>query len=133
VLKVALSNPGKVQDKVAELRGWSPETAKAFVQGAAKFQKWLAITGLTPIYAKAKKAPAKTQKLSGVNVTWTSYRNKDEEATVVENGGEVVSFGSKTTHLLYRPGGKESTKLDKARAKGIPVLTWDQFVKKMKL
>jgi DNA ligase (NAD+) len=133
LMVLAETKPMKTQEAITKLRGWSPETARAFVLGVLKFKKWLAITKLTPIYAKAKAPKAKTQKLAGIGVTWTSYRNKDEEQTVVENGGTVEKFGSKTSYLLFRPGGKESTKIGKAEQKGIPVMTWDKFAKKFKL
>lgn len=120
-----------VRTALHNMPGWSDTTVSAFIKGAPKFVKWLAITGLKPIYAREKAPAAKTQKLKGVAVTFTGYRSAEQEATVTENGGKVVSFGAQTTHLLYRPGGKESTKLDKARAKGLPVMTWDAFSRKM--
>lgn len=48
---------------------------------------------------------------------------------MVENGGRVVSFGGSTNVLLVSSTGKASTKIDKAKAKGIPVMTWDAFTK----
>jgi DNA ligase (NAD+) len=133
VLAVAESNPDKLRAALMKIGGWSDTTVDGFLKGAPQFNKWLTITKLKPIYAKEKAPKAKTQKLAGVGATWTGYRNADEEAIVKENGGTVEKFGSKTTHLLYRPGGKESSKLDKARVEGLPVLTWDQFAKKMRL
>jgi DNA ligase (NAD+) len=123
----------RLRDAMMELQGWQDTTVSGFMLGAPRFLKWLSITGLKPVYAKEKVPEAKTQKLKGVAVTFTGYRSAEQEATVTENGGTIVSFGSKTTHLLYRPGGKESTKLDKARKAGTPVLTWDAFAKTMKL
>lgn len=133
VLELAESDPTKLRKALLSLPGWQDTTVSGFLKGAPQFNKWLRITGLKPIYAREKAPAAKTQKLAGVAVTFTGYRSAEQEATVTENGGTVVSFGSKTTHLLYRPGGKESTKLDKARKAGTPVLTWDAFAKAMKL
>ena len=67
--------------------------------------------------------------LSGQCVTWTGYRNKAEEETVVGLGGTVVSFGSKTSVLIVSPTGKESTKVAKAKAKGIRVTTFVKLIK----
>lgn len=133
VCRLAADNPDRVTKAILKLPGWQIKMASAFVKGAPKFLKWLDITGIKPKLTKEKAPKAKTQKLAGIGVTWTGYRNKDEEATVVENGGTVESFGSKTAVLLFRPGGKESTKIGKAQAKGIPVLTWEQFAKKYKV
>ena len=43
-------------------------------------------------------------------------------------GGFVVPIGSKTTILVYKAGGKASSKLDKARAKGVRVVTFDKVL-----
>jgi NAD-dependent DNA ligase len=85
------------------------------------------------VTSKKKKVKTKSEKLEGQNVTWTGYRDKEQEAIVQENGGQVVSFGSKTTVLLVSPSGKSSSKGDKARERGIPVMTWDEFKRKFKL
>ena len=42
-------------------------------------------------------------------------------------GGEVVSFGSKTTILLVKAGGKASSKVEKAEAKGTKVQTFEEL------
>ncbi len=75
--------------------------------------------------AKVKKP--KAGKWSGQRATWTGYRDKAQEAEFVANGGEVVSFGSKTTVLFMKEGGKASSKIAAAEAKGINVTTWDDF------
>lgn len=68
-------------------------------------------------------------KLSGQLVSWTGYRSKEEEAWVTSKGGEVVSFGSKTTILLYKKDGKASSKVDKAAAKGIKIMSFNELEK----
>lgn len=98
------------------------------------FQKWLANTGLN--VQKPKKAAAvklTSKKLEGVGVTWTGYRDFEQQLLVAAHGGTVESFGGKTTVLLYRAEGRSSTKVEKAEAKGIKCLRWEQFVKAYKL
>jgi hypothetical protein len=51
------------------------------------------------------------------------YRNKEEELQVTKAGGTVVPFGARTTVLLYTEGGKASSKVAKAQAKGITLMT----------
>lgn len=133
VLKIAGADPERLRKALMKLPGWKDTTVDAFMKGAPVFSKWLKVTGLNPTYAKDKEPEAKTQKLAGMFFTWTGYRNGEEEELVRENGGQIVSFGSKTTHLLYRPGGKQSSKVDKAKSKGIKVITWDQLAKVYKL
>lgn len=121
------------EDQVAKLvtiSGFKETTARFFTRGSRKFLKWTDIVGIYPMKAKAKKVKTTSQKLAGKGISWTGYRNKDEEQVVGENGGQVVPFGSRTSVLLFKPGGKESTKIGKATQKGIPVMTWTQFAKK---
>ena len=65
--------------------------------------------------------------LNGERVSFTTYRDKAHEAAVVAAGGEVVPFSAKTTILVYKEGGKMSSKLDTARAKGVKVLTFNKL------
>jgi len=73
-----------------------------------------------------KKAPTKG-KLLGEKVSFTSYRDKEHEAAVEAAGGELISYGAKTTILLYKEGGKASSKVEAARAKGIRVCTFEEL------
>jgi DNA ligase (NAD+) len=130
VLALAETDPAKLRRALMNMAGWKDTTVDAFLKGAPNFNKWLTITKLKPIYAKEKAPKAKTKKLAGVGVTWTGYRNKDEEAIVKENGGTVEKFSGKTTVLLFRPGGKESSKIAKAQERGLMVTTWDKFAKR---
>jgi hypothetical protein len=121
-----------VERHLLGVKGYSAISAKQTMAGIKKFEKvlgrytkYLSIDGTLPKKAKAKKLA--TGKLSGVKVSWTGYRDKDEEAAVEKAGGEVVKFGSTTTLLIYKVGGKESTKVDKANAKGIKTSTFNKL------
>ena len=65
--------------------------------------------------------------MSGINVTFTGYRDQSQEKAIKELGGSIVSFGANTTWLLYKAGGKASSKIAKAGDKAI---TWDDLVQK---
>lgn len=110
--------------------GFKDTTADMFIKGSKKFLKWMSIVGITPTQPKKVRTKLESKKLAGVSVTFTGYRDKEQEAIVVKNGGQVISFGSKTSMLLVSPTGKASTKQTKAEEKGIPVMTWDKFARK---
>lgn len=76
---------------------------------------------------KVKSPVAKTGPLKGQCITMTGYRDEAEVAAIMKAGGEIVDFSSKTTILLHRPGGKASSKLEKAREKGIKVTTFNKL------
>jgi DNA ligase (NAD+) len=115
-------------EMIAQVPMFNVTTAQMFVDGIYRFRKFYEKLGIK--IKKPEKIKLASNKLKGMGVTWTSYRSDEEEETVKKNGGNIVSFGGSTQVLLYSPSGKASSKLDKARAKGIPVLTWEQFRKK---
>ena len=116
------------EGKMRSILGGTVASA-AIAKGWPQFVAWLKDAGIQPLFpVKSKKG--NSDKLAGKSICWTGYRSEEQEQQVESAGGEVGSFNSKTTVLLYKPGSKESSKLDKAREKGIPVLTWEQFSKK---
>lgn len=126
-----LNASADVQERsLSKIKGIGPSVMNAFIKGAPKFLKWNEIVKVNIGSSKVEKVKTKSSKLDGMGITWTGYRDKEQEQTVLENGGKIQPFGSRTSVLLVTDGGKESTKGDKARDKGIPVLTWDKFVRK---
>lgn len=132
LMQLAKQPPKVIMSEVMGLPGFQRTNALKIAQGLPKFVKWLNITGLTAVKQKALKKTS--SRLTGVNVSWTGYRDKDQELAVQKNGGNVVSWSPRrSTILLFRPGGKASGKLDVAKQNGIPTLTWEQFAKKYNL
>jgi len=126
--------PESEQMKVlVNISGFNTVTAQMFVKGSKKFLKWMKLVGITPVQRKKEKVKLESNKLDGTRVAWTGYRDKAQEDIVTKNGGKVESFGARTQILLVSPTGKASSKVDKANAKGIPVLTWDKFARKYRL
>jgi DNA ligase (NAD+) len=89
-----------------------------------RIQPRLRLDGSLP---KVQKVVAVKGPLNGERVSFTGYRDAGHEAAVTKAGGEVVSFGAKTTILLYKEGGKSSSKLDTARARGVKVMTFNKL------
>jgi NAD-dependent DNA ligase len=110
-------------------KGLGPAFARSFSTHALQFCKWLESSGIQ-VAATPKKKKVVKGELTGVLVSFTGYRSADQEQEIEGEGGEVVPFGSKTMVLLYDPNGKASSKVDKARDKGIKVMTWSEFTKK---
>lgn len=120
-----------VDAKVSKIAGWSDKTVTLLISGLPKWQKFhdsvaemLTVNGSLP---QRKKPSVNAGPLKGQRVSFTGYRDKAHEAAVEAAGGEVVPFGSKTTILLIKAGGKASTKGDKAREKGIRVCSFSDL------
>lgn len=140
LLKLAGKDRQTQIDLVSNIPGFQVKTATLWADGAIKFLKWMKLTGITPMsedqerkLKNSTRIEKKSSKLDGVNVSWTGYRDKEQEAAVQMNGGQIVPFSSKTQVLLYSRSGKASSKVDKAKAKGIETYTWDQFVAKYRI
>lgn len=111
--------------------GFSEKSAQLIVDGMPAFVPWLLealkyIKIRTPVVKTNK---AKSKALEGCVVSFTTYRDKVHEQFITENGGEVINFGSKTTHLIYKDGTKVNSKIEKAKASGIKVLSFKDFKK----
>lgn len=120
-----------VDAKVSKVAGWSDKTVALLTSGLPKWEKFyigvcsmITIDGSLP---KRKKPSVNEGPMKGQRVSFTGYRDKAHEAAVEAAGGEVVPFGSKTKILLIKAGGKASTKVDKAREKGIRVCSFSDL------
>jgi DNA ligase (NAD+) len=123
--------PEKEQRAIlVKIPGFKEAAAEYFIKGSKKFLKWVRIVGIKPTQPKKVRTKLESTKLNGLSLAWTGYRDKEQEAIVIKNGGSVDKFGAKTSVLLVIPTGKASSKSDKAKEKGIPVMTWDKFVHK---
>lgn len=127
--RLALANDTEIERIVVDVRGFSDKTISLLIDGFAAWRVFY--QGIGPYVTcvderKAKPKPA-TGKWSAHRVSFTGYRDKAQEAEVEAGGGTVVPFGSKTTVLFIKDGGKASTKIDKAKAAGITVACFDKF------
>ena len=110
--------------------GFAETSASKFVEGLENFRpiydqvaEYVTIVPDTKIVKEA----SVEGRFSGMSAYWTGYRNPAQEEVWVDNGGEIASsFGSKTTFLFWKPGGKKSTKIEKAGARA---KIWEDFVK----
>lgn len=133
LMKLCLLPEEEQLEILLKIPGFKGLTADYFIKGSKKFPKWVKIVGITPIQPKKVKVKLDSNKLQNMGVTWTGFRSDEQEDIVKANGGNVVSFGSKTQTLLVSNSGKASGKQAKAEQKGIPIMTWDAFALKYKL
>ena len=134
LLELASMPREKQLEIITSTDGWNTVMAKVFMEGVPKFLKWLDLVRVPYTNDTGVRRVKKVDgPLTDVLVSWTGYRSKEEELQVTKAGGTVVPFGSKTTVLLYTEGGKASSKVSKAQAKGITIMTWSQFAKRYKL
>jgi len=125
--KLSRLSADALETAVSPVKGFSDKTLNLLVGGFAAWRIFYQdFEGLVDVTEERKKKP-RAGKWSGHAVSFTGYRDKAQEAEVEAGGGTVVPFGSKTTVLFIKDGGKASSKVAKAKAAGITVAYFDKF------
>jgi DNA ligase (NAD+) len=121
-----------IADDLGAIPGFADKTVALILAGLDKFQLWfhtvekyLTVNGDLPKPKKAKKLVG--NKLENVVATFTGYRDQEQLSMIESLGGTVADFSSRTTVLLYREGGRKSSKVEKAGSKA---MTWAAFAAK---
>ena len=118
-----------VVDRVSEISGLSRASAEVFAKALPAFEKFLKTLPIE--FAKPVKVKAAGKKLVGQAVGFTGFRDASLEEYIKSQGGEVTNgVTAKTTILLAKDADSGSAKIQKARDKGVAVLTPDQFKRK---
>lgn len=130
------SDSATIINYLLKVPSFSDKSAELVAKGMPTFKTWLRqallhVAVRKPI-ASTVKAPVAKGKLTGQVVSFTTYRNKEHEKWVMDNGGEVAPFGARTQYLIYRGDSKMNSKLEKAKAKGVKVCTFEALQKATK-
>jgi DNA ligase (NAD+) len=114
--------------------GLSDKTIDAIIASVPAFLAWLAETGFhapppPPPPPPSNSASAATKPVDAMTVVFTGARDKALEAELVAKGHTVAaSVTKKTTHVVYPDSAAPtSSKIDAAKAAGIPILTMTAF------
>lgn len=109
--------------KLVQIYGVGEVTAKAFIDGLAKFHNDFEAK-ISYVKTPEKKTSAKNK----LFVCMTGFRDKELENKFIENGHEVLSGVTKECNLLIvKDINSTSSKMKKAKEKGIKIITKDEF------
>lgn len=128
-LKALAANVESAKEAAARTPGCGPAFAETLAKGLPEWFVWLDTSGLVLSGPKTVKQTSGLP-MSGMRVSFTGYRSKEEEESLVALGASIVPFGGKTDVLLHRPDGKQSTKVEKATSSGILVMLYTALYKK---
>ena len=111
--------------------GLSDKTIDAIIASVPAFLAWFAETGFhAPAPPPSNSASAAASKpVDAMTVVFTGARDKALEAELAAKGHTVAaSVTKKTTHVVYPDSAEPtSSKIDAAKAAGIPILTMTAF------
>lgn len=116
----------EVISRVQAIRGFK-EIARDFATALPKLQKFARTYDFR---IKVKKIVRKSNKLADLRVTFTGVRDADLAQHIEVNGGKVQDMRKDTNVVVVKDLSFSSSKVDRAREQGIPVLTLDQFKRK---
>lgn len=103
------------------------KTIQAFLKGVAPFYHFVATNKLKILPMEEPIKPI-GDKYAGMKVCFTGVRDKELEALIVSQGGEIVSgVTKKTTHLIVADMDSTSSKAMKAKSLNIPIFTVESF------
>jgi hypothetical protein len=126
------------EEKIAEVPGWTRESASRFLKGMPAFHEFLKeCEGLIRVAASGGTTAVSVASVANIGskkngVVFSGFRDKMLEKKLVENGyaiQDTVTL-SGTAYVLVRDGEnvQETVKIKKAREKGIPVITVEQII-----
>lgn len=116
-----------IKAKLSTIKSIGSVLVDQIAEGLVKFYQWYANYENLILFKSINKEANIIGPMSNVNITFTGYRNTNQEKAILGLGGKIVNFSNHTTWLLYKPDGKRSTKIAKAGDKAI---TWDELTNK---
>ena len=133
-----------ISEQGLDIRGWSvndlckipgiaEKSAFQFCEGYSRYSKDVHF-GQMPVkveYWATPKREIKDDKLLGMKVCMTGFRDENLKGQIEERGGKVTDNVSKdTTCLLCKDKSSNSGKVKKAQQLGIEILTRQEFIEK---
>lgn len=111
--------------------GWTTESFKSFLAEFPKYEAWRSKISWIPYPILSAATAVAVTANTGETICMTGFRDKDLEAKAVAKGHVFVpSLTGKVTLLLVADEPKESEKTKAARAKGTPILSRSDFVRR---
>jgi len=120
-----------------KIDGFEEKSADVFLKGLEKFKKWLDDINLKYVVSSSSLSSgssSQSQKLKGITIVMTGFRDKELEKIIEEEGGKNgTTISSKTGILLAKDVNESGSKLEKARSLKVNIMTPEEFKKKYDL
>ncbi len=115
--------------------GWEEKTSTIFAKNFKHFVEFYeSIKEYITIEIKDKSTEKKSDKLNGIKIVMSGFRDKELEELITTNGGEISSGVSKNTSILVikDESSRDTGKALKASELGVKIYTLDEFINKFK-
>jgi len=136
---------GKItKPEIMAIEGFSDKSTDIFISGMPKFLEWLELHKMIKLENLEEKkkatgsatgsgpnATSTSNTFAGMLVVFTGVRNAAMEDAITNAGGKIGSgITGKTTLVVAKDTTENSSKLNTAREKGIPIMNIEDFGKK---
>jgi len=126
-----------IAEKIKTVPGFAQKTATQAAVGFPEFIKFLhelSTVGITPADTSPKTSPTPPvtdTSNTGMNILMTGFRDNDIATFILEHGGKNLKSLTKTANMLIiKDSGTRNKKTEQAEARGIQILTKQQFIDK---
>lgn len=121
------------KEKILQVEGWSDISADQYCSRYAIFLNYVDKFRKANVDLKYSAVVRETDDLHNIVVCFTGIRDKEMERNIMSRGGKVVSSVTKICNLLItKEENSTSSKAQKAREKGIEVISYEEAVKRFK-
>jgi len=120
------------KNDILRVEGFSDKTTSAYLKGLPNFLRFLEehpfLEYQTP---KKQRTKSKETPLTNKNIVLTGFRDKTLEVKIQDMGGKINNTVSSNTNIVVaKDVNSKSSKLTKAKANNIPILSLEQFLNK---
>jgi NAD-dependent DNA ligase len=113
--------------KICDIEGYSEKTAEKIILNLDKAK--IFIKNIEP-YVKFENKINKTDRLKGLSVLFSGFRNEELEKEIINNGGKISTTVSKNLNILIvKDKTSSSSKIEKAKKINIEILLMEEFIK----
>lgn len=114
-------------EQLMETEGFAEISSKQYINNMIFYQQWMDFMDSIGYPIKIKEKKVVSNKCANVNICFTGVRDKDLEKVITENGGKICSSVTKICNVLVaKDPNSGSTKLNKAKAQGVEVISLDE-------
>ena len=111
-------------DDIMKISGFDNKTAKNICDGVDSYKNFVYNIGN---YVSIKHYAKVSGKLNGWIFCFTGIRSKELEDEIIKRGGGITNtITNQTTHLVAKDISSNSTKIQKARSRGITIIGFEQ-------
>jgi len=124
---LSIRSKSDLKERLISIGGWGESLANDFIKGLPEMKRFLKYIDIDYTIPKKRK---RVGALGKHTVLFSGFRDKELASRIMKAGGDVAKSMTRAVTILLTPSGFSSSKVAKAKERGIPIMTAEQFEKK---